>query len=102
MIRYYCDICHRPLDPDEDLRYVVKMEVYAAFDPSPQYDSSDEGNHLQDIQEILEELEQADGDDIGEDVYRELKFDLCPECQKRFVKNPLGRTEGKMFRFSQN
>ena len=43
MIRYYCDICHRPLDPDEDLRYVVKMEVYAAFDPSPQYDSSDEG-----------------------------------------------------------
>ena len=34
MLRYRCDLCHRDLDPEEDLRYVVKMEVYAAFDPT--------------------------------------------------------------------
>ena len=34
MIRYSCDMCRRELDPQEDLRYVVKMEVYAAFDPA--------------------------------------------------------------------
>ena len=34
MIRYSCDLCKRDLDPEDDLRYVVKMEVYAAFDPA--------------------------------------------------------------------
>ena len=34
MIRYSCDLCKRKLDSKNDLRYVVKMEVYAAFDPA--------------------------------------------------------------------
>jgi len=32
MIRYSCDMCGRSLVPDEDDRYVVKIEVYAACD----------------------------------------------------------------------
>ncbi len=34
MIHYTCDGCHRPLNPERDLRYVVKMEVYASLDPT--------------------------------------------------------------------
>ena len=34
MIRYICDLCRRELQAEEDLRYVVKIEVYAAFDPA--------------------------------------------------------------------
>ena len=102
MIRYCCDLCHRELDPEEDLRYVVKMEVYAAFDPTAVDEASDERNHLQEIQDILEQLEDADSDQIGADVYRQLRFDLCPECHGRFVKNPLGRETAKLFNFSQN
>jgi hypothetical protein len=102
MIRYCCDLCHRPLNPDQDLRYVVKMEVFAAFDPSADADRGDEHNHLEEIREILEELEQSDDSSIGEDVYRELKFDLCPDCQRKFVKNPLGRETAKLFEFSKN
>ena len=33
MIRYACDCCKRELDPDMDVRYVVKLEVYPSFDP---------------------------------------------------------------------
>jgi hypothetical protein len=102
MIRYCCDLCHRELDPEEDLRYVVKMEVYAAFDPMVADEESDERNHLQEIQDILEQLEEDDSDQIGADVYRQLRFDLCPECHKKFVKNPLGRETAKLFNFSQN
>jgi hypothetical protein len=102
MIRYCCDLCHRELDPEEDLRYVVKMEVYAAFDPMAVEEAGDERNHLQEIQDILEQLEDADSEQIGADVYRQLRFDLCPECHKKFVKNPLGREAAKLFHFSKN
>ena len=102
MLRYRCDLCHRDLDPEEDLRYVVKMEVYAAFDPIANDDECDDRNHLQEIQDILEQLDDVDNDQIGVEVYRQLRFDLCPECHKKFVKNPLGREAVKLFNFSQN
>ena len=102
MIHYTCDLCRRDLDPDTDLRYVVKMEVYAAFDPSASDEEDDERDHLQEIQDILERLEDTDSDRIGDDVYQQLRFDLCPECRKRFVKNPLGREAAKVFGFSEN
>lgn len=103
MIRYSCDLCKRDLDPQDDLRYIVKMEVYAAFDPASAGDDSDDRDHLEEIQDILERLEDTSNDQIGDDVYQQLRFDLCPECRRRFIKNPLGReTAAKAFGFSSN
>ena len=101
MIRYLCDLCKRELDPDEDIRYVVKMEILAAFDPSVADEEDDDRDHLQEIQGILERLEQS-ADQVGENVYQQLRFDLCPECRKRFVENPLGREIAKVLDFSKN
>lgn len=102
MISYSCDLCKRPLDPQEDLRYVVKMEVYAAFDPVTVDEDEDDRDHLQEIQDILERLEDAEDDQIGDDVYQQLRFDLCPECRRKFIKNPLGRETAGILHFSQN
>lgn len=101
MIRYCCDVCKRDLDPNEDLRYVVKIEVFAAFDPIA-IDDDDDRDHLQEIQDILERLEETDDDQIGDEVYQQMRFDLCPECRKRFARHPLGRGGGKILDFSQN
>jgi hypothetical protein len=100
MIRYSCDLCKRDLDPRHDLRYVVKVEVFAAMDS----DEDEDSDHLQEIQDILERLEDADDDQIGEDVCQQLRFDLCPECRRKFVKNPLGHENftTKVGGFSKN
>ena len=102
MIRYSCDLCKRELDPQDDLRYVVKVEVYAAFDPAAVDNDDEDRDHLEEIQDILERLEDVASDEIGDDVYQQLRFDLCPECRKKFLKNPLGRKTAKAFRFSSN
>lgn len=102
MIRYTCDVCRRELDPKHDLRYVVKMEVYAAFDPTTADEEDDDRDHLQEIQDVLERLEDAENDQIGDDVYQQLRFDLCPECRRRFINNPLGGEVAKVFGFSEN
>lgn len=102
MIRYSCDLCKRQLDNTSDLRYVVKMEVFAAFDPVAN-EEEDDRDHLEEIQGILERLEDCDEEQAGEDVYQQLRFDLCPECRKKFVKNPLGRDGiAKAVGFSKN
>jgi hypothetical protein len=100
MIRYCCDMCKREIEPDEDLRYAVKIEIYAAFDPLAV--DEDDRDHLQEIQDILERLEDAESEEIGDDVYQQLRFDLCAECRKRFLKNPFGRESAKMLDFSKN
>jgi hypothetical protein len=101
MIRYSCDLCQRNLAAEEDLRYVVKVEVFAALSPTAS-DEEDDRDHLQEIQDVLERLEDSESDQIGEDVYQQLRFDLCPECRKKFLKNPLGREVVKAFGFSEN
>jgi hypothetical protein len=102
MIRYSCDLCKRALDPEEDLRYVVKIEVYAALDPAAAAEDENDRDHLEELQDILECLEDADDAQIGDDVYQQLRFDLCPQCRKRFLQNPLGREVAKAFGFSSN
>jgi hypothetical protein len=99
MIQYSCDLCKRPLDPGDELRYVVKLEVYAAFD---RVEMDDDADNLQEIHEILERMDEANSDQLGDDVYQQLRFDLCPDCRKKFLRNPLGRKLIEQFDFSPN
>jgi hypothetical protein len=78
------------------------MEVYAAFDPASVDSEEDDRDHLEEIQDVLERLEDSADEQIGDEVYQQLRFDLCPECRKRFMKNPLGRETAKAFGFSSN
>lgn len=101
MVHYTCDGCKRSIDSKDDLRYVVKIEVYAAVDPLDLNDQDDHDN-LDDLQEILEGVDDERAEELDNDVYQQLRFDLCPECRKRLLKNPLGRKSTEQFDFSQN
>jgi hypothetical protein len=100
MIHHSCDLCKRLIDSEEDLRYVVKIEVYAALDPLAA-DEDDDRDNLLEMQEILQRMEDMEEGTVGDDVYQTLRFDLCRECRRKFLKNPLGR-ESKKFNFSKN
>jgi len=101
MIHYTCDCCKRTIDSKHDLRYVVRMEVYASVDPMDE-ELDDDRDHLQELQDILESMEDLEDPGIGEDVYHQVRFDLCSECRKRFVQNPLGRSNAQKLNFSKN
>jgi hypothetical protein len=102
MIHYSCDRCKRILDPEDDLRYVVKLEVYAAMEPLEAEEAGEDRDHLLEIQEILERIEDSGNDHIGEDVYQKQRYDLCADCYKKFIKNPVGRELAAHLGFSQN
>jgi hypothetical protein len=101
MIHYSCDRCKRLLDPTEDLRYVVKIEVQAALEPAcPEVE--EDRDHLLEVHEILERLEDEESDAVSEEIYQRKRFDLCPTCYRQFMKNPLGREQKKQLGFSKN
>ncbi len=58
MIHYTCDRCKRTINSENELRYVVRLEVYASLDPIED-ELHDDRDHLQEIQEILERLDDT-------------------------------------------
>jgi hypothetical protein len=105
MIHFTCDCCKRPIDPQSDLRYVVRLEVYASLDTAEE-DLGDEREHLEEIQDILDRLEDPEDltmdEKLGDEIYQQKRFDLCSACRERFMQNPLGRTHSTLLGFSQN
>jgi len=94
MAGFCCDMCGRPLLVDSDVRYVVKIEVFAAYDPMELTADDLRQDHLDEIRELARTLAKADPQTLEDQVYRDFTFDLCPRCQKRYPKDPLPRPGG--------
>jgi len=102
MIYYSCDRCKRIIDTEEELRYVVKLEIQAAMEPLEVEELEDDRDHLLEVQEILERLEDDESDAIGEELYQRCRYDLCADCYREFIKNPFGHEGCTHLGFSQN
>jgi hypothetical protein len=102
MIHYTCDRCKRVIDPEQELRYIVRMEIEAAMDPVHEQEVSDDRDHLLEIDEILERVEADESPDIADEVYQKRRYDLCPHCYRKFSANPLAREKKVSLGFSHN
>ena len=103
MLHVTCDLCGKELCAGHDQRYVVKMEVFAAHDPAKITDVDLDDDHLEAVCDLLRALE--DGDEQPEQVdpaYKHLRYDLCPECHRKFLRDPLGKDLAQKFDFSEN
>lgn len=99
MLHFTCDVCGRPLG---ERRFVVKMEVYPTFDAEEIDEDDLDADHLQEISELIEEMELTGNHELDDCDSKDFRFDLCPECRKRFVKDPLGRDSMRRLNFSEN
>ena len=102
MIHYTCDRCKCEINPDEELRYSIQVEIKAVFDTPDNVIDDDDTDHLLELHEILERLEDEESDSMGDDVYQRRRYDLCCDCFRQYQKNPLGRESGLSLGFSAN
>ena len=104
MQHFSCDWCGKEMLPDTDRRFIVKMEIYAAHDPAELTDDDLDDDHLESLSELLQQIEDAGGDDEPDlaPPYKKIRLDLCPECHKRFLRDPLGIDTSQKFDFSEN
>ena len=90
MIRFRCDKCGRSLAANAPERYIISIEAYAAAGPLEFSKEDLEKDHRARIKQLIDQLRGADPDQIEDQVYRRLRFDLCTDCHRRFLDHPLG------------
>lgn len=102
MIHYSCDRCSRVLDPQDDLRYSVNLEARAVMESVELNEPQADRDHLLEIHEILERADDLENELIGEEVYQRQRFDLCSDCYRKFIADPMGARPTKQLNFSSN
>jgi hypothetical protein len=99
-------MCGKSLVPEEDDRYVVKIEIYAACD-SMEVDD-DEGliddfeEEDEEDEEDEEEVDNIDPEEMDGVEYKTFRYDLCSKCHSRYMQDPLSINSIRRGRFSEN
>ena len=92
-----CDFCGKELRPDKELRYEMKVEIKAAYDPLQVGEEELTKDFRAEIAKVLEELSGISAEDAQDQIYREFEFDLCPACQRKVVRDPLAKHIRQLF-----
>ena len=92
MIHYSCDRCNRVIDPAQEVRYVLKIDAQAMLEPADLDEPEGDRDHLLEINELLENMDLEESELYGEeeDVRQKRTFDLCPQCYRKYMRDPLG------------
>lgn len=101
MLRVICDTCGKELRLGED-HHIVKIEVFAAHDPAELTEADLDEDHMEAFSAMLQQLEETDESPALEPSRRQLRYDLCGNCRKRYLRDPLGRENAPKFHFSEN
>lgn len=103
MFQVTCDLCGKLLRPGDDLHYVVKIEVFTAQDPAEITEADLEEDHMEAVSQLLRDMEdqQVDPADLARPT-QHFRYDLCPECRKKFARDPLGKEAAQNLNFSEN
>jgi len=90
MVRYRCDGCGREMDKGE-LRYVVKIDVRAAYDELEIGLADLVRDHRAEMLRLIEKMRSSgkSEQEIEETVYKSFTLDLCPACQRSYICDPL-------------
>ncbi len=105
MLHITCDLCGKELRAGQD-HYVVKIEVFAKHDPAQLTEADLEEDHMEAVSEMLRDLDDQEVADGIEPARHNLRYDLCPDCRQRYLRDPINKDMTKeaaqKFDFSEN
>jgi hypothetical protein len=88
MITRTCDRCGQPIEEGQ-VRYTAKIQVFAAYDPLEITFDDLTRDYSNEIEQVVEQCRGLTEEELMRDVYVDFEFDLCPPCQKAYIKDPL-------------
>jgi hypothetical protein len=88
MIVHRCDGCGKEMKKG-DLRYTVKIDVRAAYDEMEIHLADLVRDHRAEILSLIERMKNKDPKKLEESVYKSFSLDLCPLCQRAYIREPL-------------
>lgn len=91
---HICDMCGSRIERDK-LRYVLKMNVFAAYDTLEISPADLARDYEEEIRKLVEKMKEMDPKQLEEDVSKQFRFDLCRACHQKFLKDPVGNRGGR-------
>ena len=88
MVVHHCDGCGIALRKHQ-LRYRVRIDVRAAYDKLEIGLADLIKDHRAEMLKLIEQMRHKEPREIEESVYKGFELDLCPSCQRAYIKNPL-------------
>ncbi len=88
MIRYECDKCGVAMKANDPKRFIVRLEIYAAAG-HVDLDEEAAGAPREGFREIVRQLAKADPDEVEDQTYRLLRFDVCDTCRRELLARPI-------------
>jgi len=102
MVHFTCDLCGKDLTATGDPRYVVKIEAFPGFDPTEITEDDLDDDPMEAVAQALQRDESLSSHESAVPLNKGFRFDLCPACHEKFVKDPLGKESLRSFDFSKN
>ena len=102
MIHYTCDRCKKAINTDLDFRYEVNIVTQVVLDAPEVSGGEIEPDHLNEVDDILQRIDEAECEQLCEDLYQARRFDMCASCFIKYKQNPLGETSQQQVEFSEN
>ena len=100
MIHFTCDLCAKELVAS-DRRFVVRIESHAAAEPVALTENDLDQDRLDELGDMLRDME-AEVVEEAAPARADFRFDLCPECHNRLLRDPLGKDVLPKLHFSEN
>lgn len=86
-----CDLCGQTLLSSSEVRFEMKIEIKAAYDPLNLSEEDLAKDVSAQIAQVLRQLEGLSQEEAQDQVYRAFQYDLCAICQRRLVHDHLAR-----------
>jgi hypothetical protein len=102
MLHVTCDLCGKQFRPGDDCHYVVKIEAYAAHDPTELTEADLDEDHMEAVSQLLQDLEDNLASHDLPEPCKNFRYDMCADCHRKFVRDPLGKETAQKFDFSEN
>lgn len=88
MHRYICDGCGKEMKRN-DTRYKVKIDVRVAKGEFEFSLLDLLRDHKQELEDLVKKFEDKDPKEIEASIYKGFDLDLCPSCQRAYIRDPL-------------
>lgn len=102
MLQVSCDLCGRRICRGEEQHFILKMEIYAADDPSEITEDDLDNDHMETLSEILCQAVDLDEAEQLLPTTQQRRYDLCSNCRAKFLNDPLGQESAQNLDFSEN
>ena len=75
--------------PENTLRYTVTVDVRAVYEKTHISLLELVQDHRKELIALIDRLKNKLAHELEETIYKEIKLDLCPSCQRAYIRDPL-------------